>query len=117
MPYAMIEPLREILDAGVASDRVEKDERWMMCLREELEDAEVELSTILGRSSVTLAELINLKPGDVLPCDFTGKVTVVAEDVPVFRGGLGISRGRQAVKVQDRIRRAKPADSPALPGK
>ena len=41
----------------------------------------------------------------MLPCDFTGKVTLVAEDVPVFRGGLGMSRGRQAVKVQDRIRR------------
>ena len=83
MPYSMIEPLREVLDAGVASDRVEKDERWMMCLRDELEDAEVELSTLLGRSSVTLAELLNLKPGDVLPCDFTGKVTLAAEDVPV----------------------------------
>ena len=118
MPYAMIEPLREILDAGVASDRVEKDERWMMCLREEMEDADIELTTILGRSSVTLAELLNLKAGDVLPCDFTGKVTVLAEDVPVLRGGLGTSRGRQAVKVQERVRRAKPgADSPAVSGK
>jgi len=117
MPYAMIEPLREILDAGVASDRVEKDERWMMCLREEMEDAEVELTTILGRSSITLADLLNMKVGDVLPCDFTGKVTVAAEDVPVFRGGLGVSRGRQAVKMQERIRRSKPmAESPA-PGK
>jgi flagellar motor switch protein FliM len=106
MPYSMIEPLREILDAGVASDRVERDERWMMCLREELEDADVELTTILGRSSVTLAELLNLKPGDVLPCDFTGKVTILAEDVPVLRGGLGTSRGRQAVKIQERIRRS-----------
>ena len=34
MPYSMIEPLREMLDAGVASDRVEKDERWMIaCAR------------------------------------------------------------------------------------
>jgi flagellar motor switch protein FliM len=114
MPYSMIEPLREILDAGIASDRVEKDERWLVCLREEMEDAEIELTTILGRSSVTLAELLNMKAGDVLPCDFSGKVTLVAEDVPVFRGGLGISRGRQAVKVQDRIRRGKPnTESPA----
>ena len=62
MPYAMIEPLREILDAGIASDRVEKDERWMMCLREEMEDAEIELTTILGRSSLTLAELSTSSP-------------------------------------------------------
>jgi flagellar motor switch protein FliM len=105
MPYAMIEPLREVLDAGVQSDRVEKDDRWIVCLREEIEDAEVELTTLLGRASITLADLLNLKPGDVLPCDFTGKVTVLAEDVPVFRGSFGLSRGQQAVKVEERMRR------------
>jgi flagellar motor switch protein FliM len=117
VPYSMIEPLREILDAGVASDRAEKDGRWLTCLREEMEDAEVELTTILGHSSLTLAELLNMKSGDVLPCDFNGKVTLVAEDVPIFRGGLGSSRGRQAVKVQERIRRGRAAPESVTPGK
>jgi flagellar motor switch protein FliM len=107
MPYAMIEPLREILDAGVASDRIEKDERWSICMREELEDADVELTTLLGRSSLSLAELVNLKPGDVLPCDFNGKVTIFAEDVPILRGSYGVSRGQQAVKIEDRVRKGK----------
>jgi flagellar motor switch protein FliM len=108
MPYAMIEPLREVLDAGVASDLVERDERWSVCMREELDDADVELTTLLGRSSITLAELVNLKPGDVLPCDFNGKVTIFAEDVPILRGSFGVSRGQQAVKIEDRVRRNKP---------
>ncbi|MDB6089971.1 MAG: flagellar motor switch protein FliM [Gammaproteobacteria bacterium] len=108
MPYAMIEPLREVLDSGMASDRVEKDERWMVCLREEIEDAEIELTTLLGRTSVTLAELVNLKAGDILTCDFTGKVLVLAEDVPVFRGSFGLSRGQQAVKFDERMRRSSP---------
>ena len=107
MPYAMIEPLREILDAGVASDRVEKDERWSISMREDLEDADVELTTLLGRTSISLAELVNLKPGDVLPCDFSGKVTIFAEDVPILRGSYGVSRGQQAVKIEDRVRKGK----------
>ena len=115
MPYSMIEPLREILDAGIASDRVEKDERWAVCLREELEDADVELTTLLGKTSVTLAELVNLKAGDVLPFDFSGKVTILAEDVPVFRGSYGLSHGQQAVKVESRARRGKSvAEIPAV---
>jgi flagellar motor switch protein FliM len=105
MPYAMIEPLREILDAGVASDRVEKDERWMICLREEMEDAEVQLTTRIGRCNISLATLLNLKAGDIVPCDFQGKVTILAEDVPVFRGSFGLSHGMQAVKVEERVRR------------
>jgi flagellar motor switch protein FliM len=105
MPYSMIEPLRDVLDAGIASDRMDKDSRWSNMLRSEIEDAEVQLTTLLGRTSVTLADLLNLKPGDILPCDFAGKVTLLAEDVPLFRGSFGLSRGQQAVKVEARMRR------------
>ncbi len=114
MPYAMIEPLREILDAGVASDRVDNDERWMVCLREEIEDAEVQLTTRLGRCNISLATLLNLKPGDIVPCDFLGKVTLLAEDVPVFRGSFGLSHGLQAVKVEERIRRSNTIQNDSL---
>jgi flagellar motor switch protein FliM len=117
MPYAMIEPLREVLDSGMASDRVDKDERWMHTLREEIEDAEVELSTLLGRTNITLAELLNLKPGDILNCDFTGKVLVLAEDVPMFRGSFGLSRGQQAIKFEEKVRRISSANIENLPVK
>src|SRR5262249_40369487 len=103
MPYSMLEPLREVLYSGMTGDRTERDERWMQSLREELEDVEIELSTLLGRTSITLADLVNLKPGDILSCDFTGKVTVLAEEVPLFRGNFGLSRGQQAIKFEERM--------------
>jgi flagellar motor switch protein FliM len=105
MPYSMIEPLREALDSGVTSDRIEHDDRWAHSLKEEIDDAEVELSTLLGHSRLTVGDLVNLKPGDIIPCDFNGKVTVLAERVPVFRGTLGLSRGQHAIKVDERVRR------------
>lgn len=108
MPYAMIEPLRELLDAGVASDRVEHDERWVSALKEEMEDADVELSTLLGRSKLTMRQLMDMKVGDVLPCDFNGRATIMAEDVPIFRGKFGVSNGQQAVQIEDRISRVRP---------
>jgi len=108
MPYSMVEPLRELLDAGMQSDRVEHDERWLQSLREELEDADVELSAWLGNSRVTLGELVNLKPGDVITTDFNGKATLLAEDVPIFKGQFGASRGLQAIKLETRIKRSKP---------
>ena len=115
MPYSMLEPLREVLEAGVQSDRVEQDERWMHSLRDEIDDAEVELTTVLARGALSLGELIDLKPGDIVPCDFAGTVTVLAEQVPIFRGSFGLSRGQQAVKVEARVRRPKqPTDSKIL---
>lgn len=114
MPYSMLEPLRELLDAGVGSDRSARDERWSLSLREDIEDAEIQISSLLGRTHVSLADLLNLKPGDVLPCDFDGQVTLLAEDVPVFRGAFGLSRGQQAVKIAERLRRTLPAGIESL---
>lgn len=108
MPYSMIEPMRELLDAGVASDRVEHDERWLQALKEEIEDAEVDLHMVLGRGQLKLEELVNLKPGDIVPFDFNGRATVVAEDVPIFRGTFGVSHGMHSVKIDERILRHKP---------
>jgi flagellar motor switch protein FliM len=117
MPYAMIEPMRELLDAGVASDRVEHDERWVTALKEEIEDADVELTTLLGRAKLTMRQLMEMKVGDVLPCDFNGRATVLAEDVPIFRGTFGISNGQQAVQIEDRITRIRPRVIDTLNGK
>ena len=94
-----------MIDAGMASDRVDNDERWAITLREEIEEAEVQLTTRLGRCNISLSTLLNLKPGDIVPCDFLGQVTLLAEDVPVFRGSFGLSHGLQAVKVEERVRR------------
>ncbi|HTU68631.1 MAG TPA: flagellar motor switch protein FliM [Steroidobacteraceae bacterium] len=116
MPYSMIEPLREVLDSGVQADRAEQDERWLASLKDGLQDAEVELTTVLGGGSVSLSKLVELKPGDVLPCDFAGKATVLAEGVPLFRGAFGVSRGQQCVRYEQRVRRpsARPADASLL---
>jgi flagellar motor switch protein FliM len=107
IPYSALEPLREILDAGVQSDRADNDGRWSLALREEIEDCEVDLTTVFGHGNMTLAALLNLKPGDVVPCDFQGAVTVYAEDIPVLRGGFGVSRGQLAVQIAERLIRGR----------
>src|SRR5580704_3746568 len=108
MPYAMIEPIRDQLDSGVQSDRMERNDSWTQSLREEIEEAEVDIVPVLGKSSLSVGRLVDLKPGDVIPCDFDGNVTLYAEGVPVLRGSYGASRGQQAVKVTQRISRHKP---------
>ena len=111
MPYAMLEPVRDVLDSGMQSDRMDRDETWTQTLREEIEEAEVEMVPVLGHASLTVGNLVDLKPGDVIPCDFDGSVTLIAEGVPVARGNYGASRGQQAVKVTQRVTRRK---SPVL---
>lgn len=108
VPYSMIEPIRDILDSGMQSDRAERDENWIQTLREELEDADVEFVPLIGHAQLTVGKLLDLKPGDVIPCDFDGHLTIIAEGVPVLRGSYGSSRGQQAIKISERLARRRP---------
>lgn len=112
LPYAAIEPLRAMLEAGVQSDRVEDDAHWAQALRQEIEDAQLTLGTVLGSAQVTLGQLLDLKAGDVLPCDFAGRITLHAEGVPLFRGTCGRSRGLHAVRIEERLRGGRPLPEP-----
>lgn len=100
LPYSMVEPIRVLLDAGVQSDRVERDERWLESLHQEVLDAEVELSTMLLETSMNIGDFLRLRPGDVIPVNLPELCTVFAEDVPIFRGHHGKSGGHKAVRFQ-----------------
>jgi flagellar motor switch protein FliM len=94
-----------MLDAGVQSDRVERDDRWINCLHEEVMDAEVEISSLLLETQMSIGEFLWLRVGDVIPLNLPELTTVFAEDVPVFRGRYGQSNGRYAVRFKSQVRR------------
>ncbi|MES9825707.1 MAG: flagellar motor switch protein FliM [Candidatus Thiodiazotropha endolucinida] len=103
MPYSMLEPIRELLDAGVQSDRGERDERWERSLKEEILAARVELSSILTEVQISVKELAALKEGDIIPIEMPEEVEVEAADVPVFKAKLGVSDGSYALKINNWI--------------
>jgi flagellar motor switch protein FliM len=105
IPYSMIEPIREVLDTGIQSDRSVVDERWVKALREELKVAELEINCFLTEVDVSLHDVLNMRPGDIIPVDLPQLVTLRAEGIPVFRGRFGVSEGYNAVKVVERVKR------------
>lgn len=105
MPYSMLEPIRELLDAGIQGDVSEKDERWNNALREELKTANIELSSTLANTTMSLRDVIQLKNGDVLPIETPELVTMRAAGVPVFECKLGESKGNFAVKIVKKSKR------------
>jgi flagellar motor switch protein FliM len=108
MPYAMIEPIRELLDGGVQSDRDERDDRWTQSLHEEVLDAEVEVTALLGEARLSIRDFWALRPGDVITLPHPDRVTVYAEDVPVFRGRFGVHGGNKAIAFEELLRRPEP---------
>ncbi|BAN69610.1 flagellar motor switch protein FliM [endosymbiont of unidentified scaly snail isolate Monju] len=105
LPYSMLEPIRELLDAGVQSDRGEKDERWEKAMREEILDASIEINSELAEVELSVRELSELQVGDIIPIDIPETVEVRAEGLPLFRGVLGVHKDHYAIKVQEWIER------------
>ena len=105
LPYSMIEPIRELLDAGVLSDRGERDEPWEQALKEEVMGASVELSSVLGEAVLSVQQLSDLRVGDIIPLELPDKVELKIEDMPICQGSVGISDGCYAIKIDSWVQR------------
>jgi flagellar motor switch protein FliM len=105
LPYSMIEPIRDLLDAGIQSDQGDTDDRWKKALRMEVETAELEVSATLGEKDMTLKDIFNMQEGDVIPFELEETVHMMAEEVPMFRCRLGVSDGKYALQVSDKVER------------
>jgi len=105
LPYSMVEPIKDMLKAGMQADRAGENNRWGQSLRNELEDSEVELITTLCEAKVSLSQLLDMKAGDVVPCTFNGTATALSDGLQLFQGEVGQQRGRQVVKVRELISR------------
>jgi flagellar motor switch protein FliM len=99
IPYSMIEPIRDQLTSTMQADRAEADERWVSQMKQQVQDAEVELVANLGHTSVTLRQIVDLKVGDVISLDLPDAVVARVDGVPLFRCQYGQKGGQLALKV------------------
>ncbi|MFM2589232.1 flagellar motor switch protein FliM [Vibrio sp. TBV020] len=105
MPYSMVEPIRELLDAGVQSDKMETDVRWSTALREEIMDVPVNFRVELLEQDISLRDLMELQPGDIIPITMPEHATMFVEELPTFRTKMGRSGEHLAVQVSEKIKR------------
>lgn len=107
IPYSTIEPIREILDAGVQSDIDDVDERWVTTIRKDLLEASVPVNVTVLKDQISLRKVAKMKAGDIIPIDFPEFVTLSANKIPIFKAKLGQSNGSLAAKIEERIVRSK----------
>ncbi|MCR9363869.1 flagellar motor switch protein FliM [Vibrio antiquarius] len=105
MPYSMVEPIRELLDAGVQSDKMETDVRWSSALREEIMDCPVNFRVNLLEKDISLRDLMELQPGDIIPIEMPEHATMFVEDLPTYRVKMGRSEDKLAVQISEEIER------------
>ena len=102
LPYSMIEPIRDVLDAGVQSDIDDVDERWVSALQEDIKDVNVPINTTVCRRRISLRDIAKLKEGDIIPVEIPELLTLTANGIPVYKATMGTRDGKLALRIHDR---------------
>ena len=102
IPYSMIEPIRSVL-SNPLQDEVEVDKRWIKQLSTQVQSADVELRVPFLTVESSIAQLLKLQVGDVLPVEIPETVIAKVNGIPVMECGYGTSNGRYALRVQKMI--------------
>jgi len=100
MPYAMLEPIRNVIYSAIQADRTDSDQRWIALLSQQVYGAEVELVASLAHAEVTIGELMALQPGDVISLDLPDLLHAEIDSMPVMECRYGVMNGQYALKVE-----------------
>ena len=99
IPYAALEPIRDVLYSTIHGDGQEPDRRWVKVMGAQIQAARVELTAELGRAPATVEQLLSFKPGDFIELEMRPQIQATVQGVPVFDCHYGISNGKYALKV------------------
>lgn len=100
IPYATLEPIRDILFSSIQGDSAEPDRRWVKLLTQQIQSAEVELVAELGHAPATVEQLLAFKPGDFIELDLNKIIQAKIDGVPVFEAYYGTSDNKYALRVE-----------------
>jgi len=109
LPYATIEPIRDVLLQMFMGEKFGRDPIWEGHLATEIAQAEIAVDAVLYEAKLPLRQMMRLQVGDTLPLELKpdALVTVRCGDVTLTEGRMGRAGDRVAVRVAAPLRKPK----------
>ncbi len=109
IPYATIEPIKQKLSSSFQTDIELVDTVWSNSLREHILKADTSLSVNLGKTEITIGDLLNLEKGDIIPLnqDASGEINIMVEGVEKIKSVMGVHKGNKAIQILEKITKGK----------
>ncbi|MBS7812620.1 flagellar motor switch protein FliM [Roseococcus pinisoli] len=106
LPYATLEPVRELLLQQFMGEKFGRDSIWETHLAEQLRHTEVSLDVVLDQQIMPLSSVIALQPGDRIMLNTSpgSPVRLHCGPVPIFQGEFGRRENRPAVRISETLR-------------
>lgn len=107
MPYATLEPVRELLLQMFMGEKFGRDSIWEGHLASELWVTDIELDAVLDEQIMSLEHIMNLKVGDTMMLNATPQslVEVRCGGIPMLNGAMGRAGHNIAVRVENTLRK------------
>ncbi|MAZ97935.1 MAG: flagellar motor switch protein FliM [Rhodospirillaceae bacterium] len=107
LPYATLEPVRELLLQMFMGEKFGRDSIWETHLANELWNTDVELDAVLDQVVVSLSEVMNWRPGSqiLLNAVPSSPIGLRCGEIPLFVGGMGQKNGNMAIKINKKLRK------------
>jgi flagellar motor switch protein FliM len=106
LPYATLEPVRELLLQMFLGEKFGRDSIWETHLANQLWQTDVEIKAVLDEIMLPLNDVLNLKVGShiLLNAGPDADVEVRCGSSGLFTGKMGRKDGKIAIRVEDRAR-------------
>lgn len=106
IPYATLEPIRELLLQMFMGEKFGRDSIWETHLTNELYETDVALQAILGEKVIPLDDILNWEPGTTIMLSAKPKdrVEVRCGDFPMFKATMGQKQDMLAMKINSYIK-------------
>ncbi len=112
IPYATLEPIRELLLQMFMGEKFGRDSIWESHLTQELYKTDIQLQAILGEKSTLLGDMLNWKVGTQVM--FNTRTEDALElrcgHFPMFRGPVGQKQEHIAVRIENYLEPEKDDD-------
>ena len=107
LPYATLEPVRELLLQQFMGEKFGRDSIWESHLAEELFSTDISLDVVLDEQVMRLSDVVALKPGDriLLNTHVGAPVQVRCGSVGLFAAQVGRRKNHVAVRIEAPIER------------
>ncbi|OHC73332.1 MAG: flagellar motor switch protein FliM [Rhodospirillales bacterium RIFCSPLOWO2_12_FULL_58_28] len=105
LPYATLEPVRELLLQMFMGEKFGRDSIWETHLAEELWLTDVPLEAVLDKQIMRLSQVFNLKVGSRIMFDATpdSLVDLRCGDVSLYSGKMGRKGDHMAIRIENRL--------------
>ena len=107
LPYATLEPVRELLLQMFMGEKFGRDSIWETHLANELWSTDVELDAVLDQIVLSLNDVMNWRPGSqiLLNAVPSSPINLRCGEIPLFVGGMGQKNGNMAIKIDKKLRK------------